>query len=79
MRRVLVNIISEQTIPNFLFTKEMIQPGDELLFISSQKFCDRIDWIENTLEYSNCKVERVIFPLRGEEKWKDMEDLHRQV
>lgn len=75
MRRVLVNIISEQTIPNYLFTKEMIQPGDELLFISSQKFCDRIDWIENTLEYSNCKTERIIFPLRGEEKWKDMEDL----
>ena len=72
MKRIIVSIVSEQTVPNYLFIKEMFQIGDELLFISSNKYADRIDWILQTLDYRNCKEERIVFPERGEEKWIDM-------
>ena len=51
MSRVIVNIISEQTIPNYLFIKEIFQPGDSLLFIASQKFSERIGWIVQSLGF----------------------------
>ncbi len=73
MKRIIVSIVSEQTVPNYLFIKEIFQIGDELLFISSNKYADRIDWILQTLDYRNCKEERIVFPERGEEKWVDME------
>lgn len=73
MNRVIVNIISEQTIPNYLFIKEMFQIGDKLLFISSQKFAERIEWIKQSLGYVNCTIESILFQDGEEERWKDME------
>ena len=78
MKRTIVNLISEQTTPNFLFVKEMIQIGDELLFISSEKFEERIDWIINALDYTNCTINRIILPDGTEEKWTQMIELIRQ-
>jgi len=57
MSRVIVNIISEQTIPNYLFIKEIFQPGDSLLFIASQKFSERIGWIVQSLGFADISVE----------------------
>lgn len=73
MKRIIVSIVSEQTVPNYLFIKELFQIGDELLFVSSSKYADRIDWILQTLNYKNCRDERIVFPERGEERWVDME------
>ena len=66
MKRIIVSIVSEQTVPNYLFIKELFQIGDELLFVSSSKYADRIDWILQTLNYKNCRDERIVFPERGE-------------
>lgn len=73
MSRVIVNIISEQTIPNYLFIKEIFQEGDELLFISSSKYSERIEWIRQTLKEE--QVQSVIFSKGSEEKWMDMSAL----
>ncbi|WP_293739181.1 Card1-like endonuclease domain-containing protein [uncultured Parabacteroides sp.] len=73
MSRIIVNIISEQTIPNYLFVKEVFLPGDSLLFIASQKFSTRIDWIVKTLGISDISIESILFPEGGEERWVDME------
>jgi hypothetical protein len=76
MKRTIVNIMSEQTTPNFLFTREKIRPGDELLFISSKKFEERIDWIEKSLGYNNCVSNRIIFDKSDtEERWQEMVSL----
>jgi hypothetical protein len=65
--------MSEQATPNFLFTKEKIRVGDELLFISSKKFEERIDWIEKSLDYKNCVSNRIIFDKSDtEELWQEM-------
>ena len=72
MKHTIVNLVSEQTTPNFLFVKEMIQIGDKLLFISSKKFVERIDWIVNALGYNNCDIDRIILPNGVEEKWTEM-------
>ena len=73
MTKTIVSIVSEQTIPNYLFIKEMYTEGDSLLFISSDKFKERIQWIVNTLNYQEyCKVESIIFPQESEERWEDM-------
>jgi hypothetical protein len=65
--------MSEQTTPNFLFTKEKIQLGDELLFISSKKFEERINWIEKSLDYNNCVSNRIVFDKPDtEEHWQEM-------
>lgn len=75
MSKTIVSIISEQTIPNYLFIREMYLPGDSLLFISSDKFKARIDWIVNALDYRfPCEIGKVIFPSEGEERWLDMQD-----
>ena len=73
MNRVIVSIISEQTIPNYLFIKEFYQLGDSLLFIASQKFSMRIDWIVKTLGFVDVGIESIFFPEGVEERWKDME------
>jgi hypothetical protein len=72
MARIIVNLVSEQTTPNFLFVKEMKQSGDALLFISSEKFEERIDWIVNALEDTNCTIDRIVLPKGVEEKWLQM-------
>jgi hypothetical protein len=72
MKRIIVNLVSEQTTPNFLFIKEMMQDGDALLFISSKKFEERIDWIINALEFKNCKIDNIVLPDGVEEKWSQM-------
>ena len=75
MSKTIVSIISEQTIPNYLFIKEMFLPGDSLMFISSDKYKERIDWIVKTLDYRlPCEVVKVIFPAEGEERWLDMQE-----
>ena len=78
MKRIIVNLVSEQTTPNFLFVKEMIQTDDELLFMSSKKFEERIDWIINALGDKLCVVNRIILPDGVEEKWTQMIGLIKQ-
>ncbi|MDR1583605.1 MAG: DUF1887 family protein [Prevotellaceae bacterium] len=74
--KTIVNIISEQATPNFLFIKEKIQLGDELFFISSKKFEERIDWLEKSLKYNNCVTHRIIFDkIDTEEHWQEMVSL----
>jgi len=50
----------------------MMQSGNELLFISSKKFEERIDWVVNALGYKNCMINRIILPDGVEEKWLQM-------
>lgn len=71
--KTIVNIISEQTIPNYLFIKEMFQPGDQLMFISSKKMSDRIDWIEKALNWNLCNPQHIVLEKDDdEENWASM-------
>ncbi|MCH3924306.1 MAG: DUF1887 family CARF protein [Bacteroidales bacterium] len=70
MNSVIVSIVSDQTIPNYLFIKQMINYGDELLFISSKEKEDKINFIEKTLNYKNCNSYSLI--LKDEENYKSM-------
>jgi len=72
MKTCIVSLISEQTVPNFLFIKERIMPGDELLFISSRRFEERIQWIKNALGYANCNFYTVQLKDGEEEQWDAM-------
>lgn len=72
MTRVLVSIMSDQTIPNYIFIKEMFKIGDELLFISSKKMEHKIDWITSTLNYVNCNISKIILLENEEERWFSM-------
>lgn len=78
MSRVIVNIMSEQTIPNYLFIKEFYQPEDSLLFIASQRFSKRIEWIVKTLNLNDVSVESILFPEGGEECWNNMESMLKE-
>ncbi len=69
MKRTIVSLISEHTTPNFLFIKEMREPGNRLLFISPKRFEARIDWIIKALGYTNCMINSIIMPDGVEEKW----------
>lgn len=73
MSKTIVSIISEQSIPNYLFIKEMFVPGDKLLFISSKKMCQRITWITDTLHWNMCESEEIVLNNDGdEENWPVM-------
>jgi hypothetical protein len=72
MSRIIVSIISEQTIPNYIFIKEKFQIGDELLFICSVKMLEKVEPILATLGYVNCKTSTISLKENEEEKWVDM-------
>lgn len=66
--KTIVSIISEQTIPNYLFIKEMFLPGDTLMFISSKKMKDKIHWIKEALGWKQCATVDIIFNKDGDEE-----------
>ncbi len=68
MSKTIVSIISEQTIPNYLFIKEVFLPGDTLMFISSRKMSNRIQWIKNTLCWNNVNSVDLILEREGDEE-----------
>lgn len=72
MKTCVVSLISEQTVPNFLFIKEKVMLGDDLLFISSRKFEERIQWIKNALGCANCNFDIVQLNDGEEEQWDKM-------
>ena len=73
MKRIIVSIISAQTIPNFIFIKEMFSIGDKLLFISSKKMEEKIEHITKTLNYINCPINSIVFSKdNDEESWQAM-------
>lgn len=73
MNKTIVSIISEQTIPNYLFIKEKFLPGDELMFIASQKMAERITWIKDVLKYNLCESVDIVFERNGdEEDWSEI-------
>ncbi len=69
MKKAIVNIISDQTIPNYIFIKEKYQEVDELLFISSKKMENKM--IPETIDYNE------IQSLRKEARQKLI--MHRPV
>lgn len=72
MSKVIVSIVSEQTIPNYIFIKEIFEIGDELLFITSKKMEVQIEPILSTLKYTNCKTSIISLQENEEEKWIEM-------
>lgn len=78
MSRVIVSIMSDQTIQNYIFIKENFQIGDELLFISSHKMQNKIEWITNTLQYVNCNISSIILDVNEEERWFKMSNKIRE-
>lgn len=48
-KKTLVNLVSKQTIPNYLFIKEFYAQGDELIFITSKKMKNKIEPILLTM------------------------------
>ena len=75
MNKVIVNIVSQQSVPNYLFIREMYEEGDSLMFISSQKMAHNIDDILQPLKDISCVTERIVFENENdEEKWAVMCD-----
>ena len=69
MARTLVNIISAQTIPNYIFIKDFYVEGDSLLFFTSSTMIKPLKYILDTLGLSDKDVE--IHQLT-EENWRVM-------
>ena len=68
MGKTIVSIISEQTIPNYLFIKELFIPGDTLMFISSKKMKEKIEWIKDALNWTLCSTLEIVFQNDGDEE-----------
>jgi hypothetical protein len=72
MSRIIVSLISDQTIPNYIFIKEMYQEGDELLFIYSRKMQVKKDWLLKALEVKSTNLIPKTMHLIDEENWNSM-------
>ena len=72
MPRILVSIISDQTIPNLLVIRELEGEYDAQLFISTQKMEreGKSGWIENAAGLEQNSVPRIVV---NENKWSDIE------
>ena len=69
MAKTIVSIVSDQTLPNYIFIKEMYKPGDSLLFISSEKMYPKVSYIISTLAYTD---EYQVVLLEDENNWEVM-------
>lgn len=69
MARTLVNIISAQTIPNYIFIKDFYKEGDSLLFFTSSTMTKPLKYILDTLGMSENDVE---IQQLTEENWQVM-------
>ena len=74
MKRTLVNIISAQTIQNYLFIKELYQENDNLLFLHSSSLIAPQEWIIKTLVNNGCVKQdnQIISKELSEEDWISM-------
>lgn len=74
MNNTLVNIISDQTLPNYLFIKELYSPGDSIVFLETSSRCDQKRWILNALKASgiNISSDKWESILLDEENWDGM-------
>jgi hypothetical protein len=76
MAKVLVSLVSEQTIPNVLFIREFIGKVDKFLFITTSYMekndNNKIDWILNSTNIDESLVERLVV---NESIVKETEDL----
>lgn len=71
--RVIVSMLSKQTLPNYLVIRELFQKGDSLLFITSRTMSSRLKLIEQALADLEAKVDSVVFSDDDiEEKWNLM-------
>ncbi len=69
MARTLVNIISAQTIPNYIFIKDFYKDEDSLLFFTSSTMTKPLKYILDTLGLSDKDVE---IQQLTEENWQVM-------
>ncbi|OPZ14663.1 MAG: hypothetical protein BWZ06_00816 [Bacteroidetes bacterium ADurb.BinA261] len=72
--RALVSIISKQTIPNYIFNKDKLMEGDEMLFIATQEMKNQADWLVQTLKCTDDEKEIILLAQNQEEKWNEMTD-----
>lgn len=66
--KTIVSIVSEQTVPNYLFIKEFFQEDDKLIFIATEKTKNRIEWITNVLQYNSEDAIIFTLPHNGEQR-----------
>lgn len=71
-KRVLVCIISKQTIPNYLFIKDKQMERDEMLFIATQEMKNEADWLIQTLKCTEEEKQAILLAKNQEEKWNEM-------
>ena len=73
MTRILVNIISLQTIPNYLFIKDFYQKGDKLLFFTSSTMTNPLDYIIKTIKLTiELNDDDIEIRTLHEENWQTM-------
>ena len=65
-QRTLVCLVSAQTLPNFLFIKEMYIPGDRILLITSKGGMEQhATHLEEALGWANATIHRHTFSEKG--------------
>lgn len=69
MAKTLVNIISAQTIPNYVFIKDYYEDGDRLLFFTSSTMSKPLDYILGALGIQREEIE---VQSLSEENWEEM-------
>lgn len=72
MKRVIVSIISAQSIPNLLFIREVYKDGDTLMYITSKKMESNIKNINAALHMPDVEQETVLLNEGEEENWEAM-------
>lgn len=67
--QTIVSIISSQLIPNYVFIKEKANPGDNLVFITTQKMKTQMEKLESVLKKDNSyfKFIEIIFDENDDE------------
>ena len=74
-QRTLVCLVSQQTVPNYLFIKEMYQPGDELWLITSKGGNEvYVKYLQEVLGWTNATIKVLTLA-----KEHDEEDWNRLI
>ena len=75
--KIIISIISEQLIPNYIFVKEIAKPNDNLIFISTRRMESKLKTIKEILSESSFYYSEIIFDNDGDEN--NYTDMYSQI
>lgn len=73
----IISIVSEQLVPNYIFIKEIAQPSDKLIFISTRRMANKLKTLRDSLSNNGYDCLEIVLEKDGDEE--NYTELYNQI